>query len=282
MCDVVEMPVVITRLRGVFALLLTMALLAAGCVACGTPASKGPLRVELWGDSISQQSGPYFKFFLGLSHKATGQTHTFPGTALCDWLPDMKRELDPANKAGFHPQAAVIEFSGVAYTKCMRNSAGVPYTGQALINKYAADSAKAIALFAKARVPVYFASVPITRAESAQGYVGDTPLGKMYSRLPAEHPGGIARFIDAALAVEWHGHYTATLPCAAGETCTGRWPDGTKTVVVREADGRHFCPVAEVPSGNSFGWLICPVGMPGAKRYMIAITGRVLHDFKVT
>ena len=63
------------------------------------------------------------------------------------------------------------------------------------------DTAKAIALFAKARVPVYFASVPITRAEAALGYVGDTPLGKMYSRLPAQPPGGIARFIDAALAV---------------------------------------------------------------------------------
>jgi hypothetical protein len=238
-----------------------------------------PLRVELWGDSMGMQSAPAFSFLLGLSGNAVTANHTFPGTAICDWLSDIRSEVDPANPAGFHPQAAVFVFSGVSYTPCMRAADGAELTGRALINKYEADAAQAIAIFTEAKVPVYFASVPISRDEAAAGDVGDTPLGEMYARLPARFPGGIARFVDSALAVEWHGHYTDTLPCVKGETCTGRWPDGTPTVVVREADGRHFCPVAEVPTGDSFGFSTCPVVMPGTLRFMGAITTRVLHDF---
>ena len=243
------------------------------------PVPKTPLRVELWGDSMGMQAAPSFALLLGLSKHAVGANHTFPGTAICDWLTDMRREVDPANPAGFHPQAAVLVFSGISYTPCMRDRSGAELTGKALIDKYRSDAAAAIAIFAKAKVPVYFASVPISRDNAAAGEIGDTPFGKMYATLPVLHPAGIARFIDAALAVEWHGHYTDTLPCEKGETCTGHWPDGTPTVVVREADGRHFCPVAEVPTGNGFGFSTCPVGMPGALRYMRAITTKILVDF---
>ncbi len=238
-----------------------------------------PLRVELWGDSMGMQSAPAFSLLMGLSGNAVTENHTFPGTAICDWLTDIRSELDPANPNGFHPQAAVFVFSGVSYTPCMRGPNGAELAGQALLNKYRADAAQAIALFAKAKVPVYFASVPISRQEAAFGAVGDTPLGKLYATLPARFPGGIARFVDAALAVEWHGHYTDTLPCVKGEACTGHWPDGTPTVVVREADGKHFCPVTETPTGDGFGFSACPVAMPGALRFMGAITTKVLHDF---
>ncbi|HEX4018358.1 MAG TPA: hypothetical protein VHX15_16600 [Frankiaceae bacterium] len=240
-----------------------------------------PLRVELWGDSMGMQSAPAFTFLMGLSGNGVTQSHTFPGTAICDWLTDIRRELDPANPAGFHPQAAVFVFSGVTYTPCMRGPNGAELTGQALIKRYEADAAQAIALFTKANVPVYFASVPISRDNAAAGAVGDTLLGDMYARLPARYPGGVVRFIDSALAVERNGHYTDTLPCQEGEVCTGHAPDGTPTVVVREADGKHFCPVAEVPTGDTFGFTACPVVMPGALRFMGAITTRVLHDFEL-
>ena len=160
----------------------------------------------------------------------------------------------------------------------MRDSHGAELTGAAMINKYRSDAAAAIAIFAKAHVPVYFASVPISRADAAAGVVGNTGLGKMYATLPGLHPFK-ARFIDAAQAVERRGRYTDTLPCEKGETCTGHWPDGTATVVVREADGKHFCPVAEVPTGDEWGLSVCPVVMPGALRYMRAITTKVLGDF---
>ena len=258
------------RLRRLLLSALICVPAAFGLSSCTPP----PLRVEMWGDSIASQASPYVNFFLGISGKATSRTHVFPGTALCDWLPDIRRELDPANPAGFHPQAVVLEFIGVPWFQCMRDARGVSLSGQALIDKVASDSAVAIGIASRARVPVYFASAPIFRGDAGR-YVGDTPLGVMYSRLPARFPGGLIRFIDAALSVEWRGHYTDTLPCLPFEHCTGHWPDGTPTVVVREADGVHFCPVPEVAGLPPY----CPVPSPGAMRYAMAITSRVLHDF---
>jgi hypothetical protein len=84
----------------------------------------------------------------------------------------------------------------------------------------------------------------------------------------------MVRFIDAAQAVEWHGHYTDTMPCAPFEHCTGRWPDGQPSVVVRESDGVHFCPSQEI-------FFNCPVYMPGAMRYAAAVTKRILSDARI-
>jgi hypothetical protein len=233
--------------------------------------------VELWGDSVSAQAAPYFSFFAGLTGHAVVREHTFGGTALCDWFPDMRSEIDPSNPNGFHPQIAVIQFSGNAFTPCMRDAAGVAYSGQELVNKYAADSATAIAMFTPAKIPVYFVTTPISRSQAAQGYVGNTPLGVMFSKLPTLFRSNrLVRFADAAAAVEWHGHYTDTLPCMKGETCTGHWADGTPTVVVRQADGTHFCPVKEIMVNGSTS---CPAAMPGARRYVEAIIARIAQDF---
>src|ERR1700761_8074774 len=117
------------------ALLLAVTVLGIASSAACTPAPP-PLRVEVWGDSIAGQASPYISFYLDLSGKVTTRVHTFPGTALCDWFTDMRNEL--GSPTGFHPQAVVIQFSGDAFTPCMKNSAGVPYSGQALINKYQA------------------------------------------------------------------------------------------------------------------------------------------------
>jgi hypothetical protein len=247
-------------------------LAALGVSSC-TLTKPAPLRVEFWGDSIGFQAAPYINYFIDATGKATVRTRVFPATSLCDWLPEIRRELDPANRTAFHPQAVVLEFTGVALYPCMQDAHGVPLAGQAIINKYVADTATAIAIATKAHVPIYFVSPPIYKEDAAK-YVDTTPLGVMYSKLPARYPGGLVRYIDAAQAVEWHGHYTDTLPCSPWEHCTGRWPDGTKTVVVRENDGRHFCPAPEV-------FWDCPVPSPGAWRYAAAITTPVLHDFGI-
>jgi hypothetical protein len=253
-------------------LLAGLAALAGALMTSAATPRQGPLRVEYWGDSIGTQAGPYFNYFIGASGKAVGRTHTFPGTSLCDWIPDISNELNPANPTGFHPQAAVIEFSDFAYTPCMRGSNGAPLSGQALLNKYATDSSQAIAAFTRARVPVYFVSAPISRAEANQGVIGMDPLSRIFSQLPAKNPGGMVRFINAGAAVLANGHYTVTLPCLSFEQCpsTGR-------VVVREADGVHFCPVAEAPTGG--GLTGCPVAMPGAMRYVTTMTSPILGDF---
>ncbi len=241
--------------------------------ACTTPASP-PIRVEVWGDSIGQQSGDYINFFLGTNHHMVTRVHTFPGTGICDWLPDIRHELGSPD--GYHPQIAILIFSGISFTPCTLKAPRTPLTGQALVNRYAADARTAIAYFTKAHVRVYFATPPITRAESQQGVVNMNAMGVMYSKLPVRYPGWITRYIDAGAAVLWKGHYTDTLPCMYFERCTGTWPDGTKTVVVREADGYHFCPTKVVVRNDR---QVCPVQSPGAMRYAMAITGRVLRDF---
>jgi hypothetical protein len=140
--------------------LLAAVLAAFGLVAC-TP-TPPPLRVELWGDSISAQASSYFNYFVGVNGKAVGRTHAFGGAALCDWFADMRAETDPANPAAFHPQAVVIQFSGDAFTPCMKDANGRPLSGQAVINKYASDAAKVIAYFTSRHTPVYFVSTPIS------------------------------------------------------------------------------------------------------------------------
>jgi hypothetical protein len=245
---------------------------ALGLSSC-TLQKPAPIRVEFWGDSLGYQAAPYINYFVDATGKAVSRTRVFPGTSLCDDLSDIRHELDPANHAGFHPQAVVLEFSGVALYPCMLDAHGEPLAGQAILDKYVADTATAIATTTRAHVPIYFVSPPIYREDAAK-YVDTTPLGKLYSALPARYPGGLVRYIDAATAVELHGHYTDTLPCLYFEHCTGRWPDGTKTVVVREADGRHFCPAKEI-------FFDCPVPSPGAMRYAAALTSPVLHDFGI-
>lgn len=255
------------RLVAVF---LVSILATLGLTSC-TPPNK--IRVEFYGDSIGYQAAPYINYFLDTTGKVTSRTRVFPATSLCDWLPEIRRELDPANRSSFHPQALVLQFTGVALYACMKDAHGVPLAGQAIINKYIADSRTAIQLAERARVPIYFVSPPIYR-EDASRYVDTTPLGNMYATLPTLYPGGLVRYIDAAAAVEYYGHYTDTLPCLPFEHCTGHWPDGRRTVIVRESDGRHFCPVPEI-------FFDCPVPMPGAQRYAGAITSRVLQDFKI-
>ena len=168
----------------------------------------------------------------------------------------------------------MLQFSGNAYTSCMQER-GVPLAGDQLVAKYRGDVMTAIGLAQAAHATVYVASSPIP-GSAARLYTGQTPLGVMYSQLPADYP-GLVRFIDAATPLEWQGKFTATLPCAAGETCTGRWPDGTKTVVVRQSDGMHFCPVpVRVVLGVTDP---CPVYSPGASRFAAALAAPVIRDF---
>jgi hypothetical protein len=126
-----------------------------------------------------------------------------------------------------------------------------------------------------AHATVYFASSPIPGFE-ADLYTGQTPLGTMYSQLPPGY-GNSVRFLDAADPLEWQGKYTSTLPCEPTETCTGQWPDGTKTVVVRQSDGTHFCPVpVRVIRGLTDP---CPVYSPGAARFAAALADPIIRDY---
>ena len=239
----------------------------------------GPLRVEIWGDSLVQQTADYLRFFFQVSGKVTLTVHAFGGTAICDWLPDMRKELSSSDPTAFHPQVAVLAFNGDTGTPCMSDLAGNQLLGQTLVQKYLDDSAKAVDLFTRAKVPVYFVTDPLDSVTNFV-YVDFTQIGQLFEQMPKRHPaGGLVRWIDAASPLELDGHFTFTLPCQPWETCTGTWPDGTKTVVVRQADGMHFCPVTQLLDASGHGY--CPTTMPGATRYAMAISEPVLRDLRL-
>ena len=263
-------------------LAVSMLLVSAGLASCTIPlksTAPKPLRVEVWGDSFTAQAQPYIDFYLNLSRKAKVVVHAYGATATCDWFSDMYSETNPQNPAGFHPQVAIVQFAGDAFTRCMHQKNGVAYSGQALVNKYSADSRYAIGIFAQRNIPVYFMSTPLTLYQSKL-YTGLSPIGQMLRQLPARFPAkNLVRYLDGANPLELNGKFTWALPCLPWEKCTGRWANGTRTVIVREPDGVHFCPVAERP--NIFGIRVCPVPMPGAARFALTMNGALSRDFHV-
>jgi hypothetical protein len=258
-----------------------MLLVSVGLAACTVPkkaATPQPLRVEVWGDSFAAQAVPYIDFYMDLSRKTKVDVHAYGATAMCDWFTDMWNETNPANPFGFHPQVVILQFFGDAFTKCMQQN-GVSLSGQALVNKYSADSRYAIGIFTKRGIPVYFMSTPLSIYQS-KVYTGLSPLGQMFKQLPTRFPArNLVRYIDGATPLELNGKFTFTLPCLPWETCTGHWANGTKTVVVRQPDGFHFCPVNEKP--NIFGIVVCPVAMPGAARFALTMTGALSKTYKL-
>ncbi len=195
--------------------------------------------VVLYGDSLAWESRGYFTSTMATAGITHVITRTMGGTAICDALPSM--QIDAAT---LHPDAVVVEFSGNAFTPCMRDASGQPFTGAALYAKYVADVEHIISIFAGSDTEVYFAGAPISLQE-AQAHDAYADLyNHMYASLTADN--ARVRYIDAGAAVLEHGRWTETLPCLADEPCTGRSGDsGLGVNVVRAPDGHHFCP--EIP-----------------------------------
>jgi len=217
-----------------------------------------PPRVALFGDSLGSQAGQDFST---LAQAAGGSAYvrTYPGTALCDWLPSM-----PADDAAFHPSAVVIEFSGNASTPCM---AGDPIGSPQYYAKYQADTQAAIDLFRADGAEVYLVGLPYDGSSSMNVNVAN--LNQLYASLAAANTG--VDYVDAGQAVMADGSFTWTLPCLSGDPCTG--PSGTN--VVRTSDGVHFCPSANLTIEADY-FDECSVYSSGAFRFAAAMLSPVL------
>ena len=222
----------------------------------GAPPSVPP-RVALYADSLGMEAGQDFS---SLAQAAGGSAfvRAFPGTALCDWLPNM-----PQDDAAFHPTAVVIEFSGDDYTPCM---AGDPIGSPQYYAKYRSDLQAAIDLLRADGAEVFLVGLPYD--ESASLNVNLASLNQLYASVAAANTG--VDYVDAGQAVMAYGAFAWTLPCLSGEPCTG--PSGTN--VVRAPDGVHFCPSANVTVVNYFAE--CSVYSSGAFRFAAAMLSPVL------
>jgi hypothetical protein len=234
----------------------------------GPTASVTTGAVILYGDSLAWEAQAPFRAALVAAGATRVITRTYGGTAICDWLPQMR-----IDESELRPEAVVIEFSGDEFTPCMQGPTGQPLTGAAYYEKYLRDAQTALSIFATGDTVVYLAGAPI----SQQAWLSHDPdanrLNQMYATLAGSE--GRAHYVDAGSAILDRGRWTKTLPCLAGEPCTG----GNGVNVVRGPDGNHFCPVAPPAiEGVTVG---CPVYSSGAYRYGKAMAGAVIVGLRL-
>jgi hypothetical protein len=234
-----------------------------------TPPAGTPTRVALYGDSLASEAQSSFSDLLASAGSFEVRTHTFGGTAICDWFEQMTAEA-----AEWQPHAVVVEFSGNALTPCMAEIAGAADPTAARTAKYEADAERVLQIFGPAGSFVYFAGAPISRTAAEQG--GPAGMNDVYDRITADRDA--ARYVAAGDAVLDQGQYTDTLPCLLPEPCTGGVSlDGRGFNVVRAPDGAHFCPGA--PEAVRGVTTTCPVWSSGAYRFGLAMADPLLADF---
>jgi ribosomal protein L24E len=225
-------------------------------MSLGSPPSVPP-RVALYGDSLAGEAGEDFNS-LAQSAGASAFVRTYPGTAPCDWIPEMS-----ADDAAFHPTDVVLLFTGANFTPCMNGDAlGSPQ----YYAKYQADMQAAIDLLRADGAHVFLVGVPYD--ESASLSANDATLNQLYASVAAANTG--VDYVDAGQSVMSYGSFTWTLPCLPGEPCTG--PSGTN--VVRAPDGVHFCPNG-VTTQVAY-YTECTVYSSGAFRFATAMLNPAL------
>jgi hypothetical protein len=225
-------------------------------VAVGSPPSVPP-RVALFGDSLGNEVGEDFS---SLAQTAGGSAfvRAFPGTAPCDWLPQMS-----SDDAEFQPTAVVLLFSGDNYTPCM---SGYPFGTPQYYAKYQTDVQAAIDLFRGDGAHVFLVGLPYDESPTLSALAAG--LNQLYASVAAANTG--VDYVDAGQSVMSYGSFTWTLPCLPGEPCTG--PSGTN--VVRSPDGVHFCPNGVSTQVDYF--TECTVYSSGAFRFATAMLSAVL------
>ena len=217
----------------------------------------GPPRIALYGDSLASEAGQDFSS-LATDAGASTQVHTFPGTATCDFLSSMATVAEE-----WQPTAAVLAFSGDAFTPCM---AGYEIGTPQYYSKYEADTQTAISIFRSVGTKVVLVGLPLDSSASLSQNV--SALNQIFQSL-ADSNVGVA-YDDAGQAVMANGQFTWTLPCLSGEPCTG--PAGTN--IVRAPDGVHFCPNGQTTLVA--GLEQCDVYSSGAFRFAAAMLGPAL------
>jgi hypothetical protein len=231
----------------------SISIAAPTALARPTPANE---TVDLFGDSLAYQAEPYLDMFFAESAGYTVTNNTFGGTATCDWLSKM------AAAAAEPPQAAILVFSGNAFTPCMD---GVAIRSPQYYALYTADTKQAIGIFSSMGTHVFLVGTPIDESSVA----GWDRLDDIYQELAQADPLAVT-YVDAGAAVESPSSaFTWQLPCINIEPSCG--PNGAN--VVRSPDGIHFCPDGTPATHGVTG--PCDEYSPGAFRFALSIVSAI-------
>ena len=194
-------------------------------------------RVILYGDSLAFESRDYFALALARGAGVEVVDRTFGGTAICDRLDQMRRDVRE-----LQPVAVVLEFIGNNATRCTSGPNG-RLTGDDLVRKYRDDAHAATGIFAGAGVRVYWIGGPQGPGPPATAFTG---VRGVYEAEPtrltfATPPFPRVEFVDAGQAVLDRGRFASSLPCLPSEGEAEGCADGH--IRVRADDGIHFCLV---------------------------------------
>jgi hypothetical protein len=236
----------------------------AGASTAPSAEQSVPDAVVLYGDSLAWESQEHFRAALEDAGVDQVITRTFGGTAICDWLDQMRAD------AALQPDVVVVEFSGNALTPCMHDG-DAPLDSDAVVAKYAADAAAVVDAFAPAGSDVRFVGSP----SGLDGSRNTTTarINAIYAAIAAAEP--TVRYRDAGAAVLDNHRWARGLPCLANEPCTGGRDEAGRGVnAVRAPDGLHFCPRA--PSAVDGRTATCAVWSSGAYRFGIAMATAAL------
>jgi hypothetical protein len=241
---------VTVRAAFAFAFVIGFALVGAGC-SSGRASSNRGTHVYLFGDSLVFQAQEQFQAVMdkhgGYDVEVAGQA----GSATCDWWQNMTTARDQ-----FQPKIVAMSFSGNALGPCMKHADGTPLTDREYVDKYTADTRRAIATFGP-NVAFYLVGTPVNGQ-------GDDRVWQIYRRLAPHYPN--VHFVDGGIYVTPNHKFALTLPCLPGEkVCDGPVVNGVHYNVVRSPDHAHFCPV-----DPGFG-KPCKIYSSGAYRFALAI-----------
>ena len=221
-----------------------LVLLGVGAVvlgaACRAPAPPPPPpSVIVYGDSLTTQS--YNNIAAGLARPGWDVIiRQYPGTAICDWLPQMTSD------GNLNAKLVIMEFTGNMFTSCTQNRGGFNTV-------YSLDSRTVANLWASRGVKVLWVSPP-----GAQGTTGPAPLRAIDQGVANQYG---QSFVDAgATLMAPDGAWPLTLPCLSFEVTDGYCGADGQIQVRTSAANYHLCLV-----DSGFG--SCPVYSSGIFRW---------------
>jgi len=198
-----------------------------------------PSRVEVWGDSLTVQSGDALRA-QGRSQGLAVTVNAYVGLAPCDLARFVRQSFARP------PDAVVLAFTGNNITPCMQRS-GRSLTGSAYYAEYGSVVGQLVAEATARGIPVIVVGPPAF--PPSENHPDRVALNLLYRRLVAAHPG--ARYVALGPAISPHG-FSRTVACLAGETAALGCHNGF--ITVRSGNGIHLDEPRPVP---------CPDGSQG-------------------